>query len=355
MQVYVCPPQGKLGKPVRNLNSFYKTQLLTPGEGEEVNLVVSLEKSASYDDSGVTGEKSCWVLEAGAYGIYVGTDVRSAKKVCEVQLDELCVISRLEEALAPVQPYERLVPVETGKKGIDGEPVLEIGKTGSASAECRSGRKNPDRRPEAEACIGDQGWKLADVVDKKVTLEQFLSQLSDEDLACLVRGEGMCSPKATPGIASAFGGVMDSLKAFGIPVAGCSDGPSGKIRMDCGTIAFSLPNGTLLACTFNPELVEQLYEMEGMELRKNQIDTLLGPGMNIHRNPLNGRNFEYFSEHPGVAGTMAAAQLKGMENGATGTIKHFAGNNQEFKRHDAKWCCFRTCAARSIEKALKSQ
>ena len=114
VQVYVCPPQGKLGKPVRNLNSFYKTQLLTPGEGEEVNLVVSLEKSASYDDSGVTGEKSCWVLEAGAYGIYVGTDVRSAKKVCEVQLDELCVISRLEEALAPVQPYERLVPVETG-------------------------------------------------------------------------------------------------------------------------------------------------------------------------------------------------------------------------------------------------
>ena len=83
VQVYVCPPQGKLGKPVRNLNSFYKTQLLTPGEGEEVNLVVSLEKSASYDDSGVTGEKSCWVLEAGAYGIYVGTDVRSAKKVCE--------------------------------------------------------------------------------------------------------------------------------------------------------------------------------------------------------------------------------------------------------------------------------
>ena len=76
----------------------------------------SLEKSASYDDSGVTGEKSCWVLEAGAYGIYVGTDVRSAKKVCEVQLDELHVISRLEEALAPVQPYERLVPVETGKR-----------------------------------------------------------------------------------------------------------------------------------------------------------------------------------------------------------------------------------------------
>ena len=167
VQVYVCPPQGKLGKPVRNLNSFYKTQLLTPGEGEEVNLVVSLEKSASYDDSGVTGEKSCWVLEAGAYGIYVGTDVRSAKKVCEVQLDELHVVSRLEEALAPVQPYERLVPVETGKKGTDGEPVLEIGKQAAPLRSVDLAERIRTERPEAEACIGDQGWKLADVCDKK--------------------------------------------------------------------------------------------------------------------------------------------------------------------------------------------
>ena len=145
----------------------------------------------------------------------------------------------------------------------------------------------------------------------------------------------MCSPKVTPGTAAAFGGVTDGLQQFGIPVACCSDGPSG-IRMDCGTMAYALPNGTLLACTFDPELVEELYEMEGMELRKNKIDSLLGPGINIHRNPLNGRNFEYFSEDPYLTGTMAAAQLKGMgKYGVTGTIKHFACNNQEFKRHDA--------------------
>ena len=101
-------------------------------------------------------------------------------------------------------------------------------------------------------------------------------------------------------------------------------------------MAYALPNGTLLACTFDPELVEELYEMEGMELRKNKIDTLLGPGINIHRNPLNGRNFEYFSEDPYLTGIMAAAQLTGMgKYGVTGTIKHFACNNQEFKRHDA--------------------
>ena len=102
--------------------------------------------------------------------------------------------------------------------------------------------------------------------------------------------------------------------------------------MPC-TAAFSLPNGTLLACTFNEEINEELFAMQGLELRKNRIDTLLGPGLNIHRNPMNGRNFEYFSEDPLLTGKMAAAQLKGMQRwGTTGTIKHFAANNQEYKR-----------------------
>lgn len=142
----------------------------------------------------------------------------------------------------------------------------------------------------------------------------------------------MCSPKVTPGTAAAFGGVTESLQKLGIPCGCCADGPSG-IRMDCGTPAFSMPNGTCLACTFDTELSEELYEMEGAELRKNRIDTLLGPGINIHRNPLNGRNFEYLSEDPYLTGIMASAQLKGMARfGVTGTIKHFAANNQEYHR-----------------------
>ncbi|MFR7551534.1 MAG: glycoside hydrolase family 3 protein, partial [Acutalibacteraceae bacterium] len=104
---------------------------------------------------------------------------------------------------------------------------------------------------------------------------------------------------------------------------------------DCGSIAVSLPNGTLLACTFSEELNEELFAMQGLELRKNRIDTLLGPGLNIHRNPMNGRNFEYFSEDPLLTGKMAAAQLRGMHRwGTTGTVKHFACNNQEFHRTD---------------------
>ena len=137
----------------------------------------------------------------------------------------------------------------------------------------------------------------------------------------------------TPGTAGAIGGVSDRLmKHFGIPAVCCADGPSG-IRMDCGNKAYSLPSGTCLACTWNDALVEALYILEGLEMRKYQVDALLGPGLNIHRHPLNGRNFEYFSEDPLLTGRMAAAQLRGLHrSGVDGTIKHFACNNQETHR-----------------------
>ena len=105
----------------------------------------------------------------------------------------------------------------------------------------------------------------------------------------------MSSPKVTPGCGAAFGGVTQNLKEYGFPIACLTDGPSG-IRMDSGFLATSIPNGTLLACTFNLELVEHIGILLGLEMKNYNIDTLLGPGLNIHRHPFNGRNFEYFSE-----------------------------------------------------------
>ena len=103
--------------------------------------------------------------------------------------------------------------------------------------------------------------------------------------------------------------------------------------MESGQMATQMPIGTLLACTFNVPLVEELYQLEGKELVENRVDSLLGPGINIHRNPLNGRNFEYFSEDPYLTGVMACAVTKGIEaGGSTGTVKHFCGNNQETAR-----------------------
>ena len=105
--------------------------------------------------------------------------------------------------------------------------------------------------------------------------------------------------------------VSENLNGFGIPAGCCSDGPSG-MRLDCGTKAFSLPNGTMIASSFYKELTSELFTFMGLEMAANKVDCLLGPGMNIHRHPLNGRNFEYFSEDPFLTGNMAAAELKGM-------------------------------------------
>ena len=329
VQVYCEAPQGKLGQPARTLCAFGKTKELAPGETETLSFTVPFAQLASYDDSGVTGHKSAWVLEGGEYTFYIGTDVRSAKKVGSVTLEET-VVEQLEEACAPVTPFDRLRPgaSEGGvyTKVYEPAPLRTV-----APMDRRSGKL-----VKAAPCAGDKGYKLADVAEGKVSMDEFLSQLTDDDLCCIVRGEGMCSPKVTPGTAGAFGGVTKRLLSFGIPTGCCADGPSG-IRMDCGTHAFAMPNGTLMACSFDPELVGELYEYEGLELRKNKVDTLLGPGINIHRHPLNGRNFEYFSEDPLLTGRMAAAQLLAMQKyGVTGTIKHFTCNSQEFHRHDVE-------------------
>ncbi len=325
VQVYVSAPQGKLGKPARCLVEFKKTKLLQPGETEVLKFTVLKKEMASYDDSGCTGHKSSFVLEAGQYHVYAGSDVRSAELTGSFEIKETVVTEQLQEAVAPVKPFTRLKAVKT-------QDQITFTKEAVPQRTINLPARIKANRPAEIPYKGDMGIRLEAVYDGRASLEDFLSQLSDEDMACIVRGEGMCSPKVTPGTASAFGGVTPSLQKFGIPVGCCADGPSG-IRMDCGTRAFSLPNGTAIAATFNTELIEALFEMLGLELRLNNIDTLLGPGMNIHRNPLNGRNFEYFSEDPYLTGKMAAAQLRGLHRyGTTGTIKHFAANNQEYRR-----------------------
>ena len=325
VQVYVKVPQGKLGNPARKLIGFAKTKELESGEQEEVCIAIPKYDMASYDDSGVTGHKSCYVLEEGIYEIFVGSDVRSAVSVGCYE-EEFRVIEELEEAYAPVEKFQRmkavLLPDGTYQAVTEDVPVRTIDPQ----------ERRANEIPETYVYTGDKGYKLVDVLDKKVSMEEFVAQISEEDLIAMFRGEGMCSPKVTAGTAAAFGGVTDGLTALGIPVGCCSDGPSG-IRMDCGTKAFSLPNGTSLGCTFNVELVDALYEMTGKELRLNKIDSLLGPGMNIHRNPLNGRNFEYISEDPILTGRICAAQVKAMaKSGIGSTIKHFCGNNQEVGR-----------------------
>jgi beta-glucosidase len=330
VEVYARLPQEKLGKPELTLAGFAKTKELAPTQSCKITVKVDPYIISSYDDSGVTGNIYSYVLEAGEYVFLAGDSQATLKEAGKFALGETLVIEKLSQQMAPIQGFKRVHPVASSK----GTAPYEIFYEDVPLAKVRDLELAKADKPECLPYSGDRGIKLSDVKSGKASMDEFLAQLSDEDLAAIVRGEGMGSPKVTAGTAAAFGGISPALKAFGIPCGCCSDGPSG-MRMDCGTRAFSLPNGTLLACTWNTEINEELFSMLGVEMVKNKIDVLLGPGINIHRHPLNGRNFEYFSEDPLMTGRMAAAQFRGLKSaGVSGTLKHFCGNNQETHRHD---------------------
>ena len=332
VQVYAKAPLGKLGKPARVLIDFKKTKELKPGECEELAFAIPTSVFASYNEVSTAGMPVGWVLEAGEYTIYAGGNVRDAYAVGSFTLDELQIVEECRNALAPTTAFKRM-KMTAANEHAEAACVYEIAMEEVPLRVVSPEEKRNAELPESCEITGDRGIKLADVKAGKATLDEFVAQLTEEELASIVRGEGMGSPKVTAGTAAAFGGVTKSLLEKGIPCGCCDDGPSG-MRLDSGMKAFSLPNGTLLACTFNTQLNEELYAFTAVEMIKNRVDILLGPGMNIHRHPLNGRNFEYFSEDPLLTGKMAAAQVRGLKSaGVTGSLKHFCGNNQETRRH----------------------
>lgn len=332
VQVYAKAPLGKLGKPARVLIDFKKTKELMPGECETLTFAIPTSVFASYNEVSTAGMPVGWVLEAGEYTIYAGGNVRDVYAVGSFTLDELQIVEECRNALAPTTAFKRM-KMTAANEHAEAAGVYEIAMEEVPLRVVSPEEKRNAELPESCEITGDRGIKLADVKAGKATLDEFVAQLTEEELASIVRGEGMGSPKVTAGTAAAFGGVTKSLLEKGIPCGCCDDGPSG-MRLDSGMKAFSLPNGTLLACTFNTQLNEELYAFTAVEMIKNRVDILLGPGMNIHRHPLNGRNFEYFSEDPLLTGKMAAAQVRGLKSaGVTGSLKHFCGNNQETRRH----------------------
>lgn len=332
VQVYAKAPLGKLGKPARVLIDFKKTKELMPGECETLTFAIPTSVFASYNEVSTAGMPVGWVLEAGEYTIYAGGNVRDAYAVGSFTLDELQIVEECRSALAPTTAFKRM-KMTAANEHAEAAGVYEVAMEEVPLRVVSPEEKRNAELPESCEITGDRGIKLADVKAGKATLDEFVAQLTEEELASIVRGEGMGSPKVTAGTAAAFGGVTKSLLEKGIPCGCCDDGPSG-MRLDSGMKAFSLPNGILLACTFNTQLNEELYAFTAVEMIKNRVDILLGPGMNIHRHPLNGRNFEYFSEDPLLTGKMAAAQVRGLKSaGMTGSLKHFCGNNQETRRH----------------------
>lgn len=325
VQAYLKAPQGVLGKAARVLTAYDKTVLLAPGAEQELTLSFNVNDFASYDDGGATGNKSAYVLEAGDYEVFVGTDVRTAKSAYSFNIPELKVVKQCVQAAAPLEEFKRL-EAKTDENG-EVKAVENTVPVMKASLKQRIIENIPADIPQT----GDKGIKLIDVKNGKATMDEFVAQLSFGELEAISRGDYvMNSPLGAKGNAGAFGGVLPSLREKGVPAMVTTDGPSG-IRLS--TYCSLLPNGAVLACSCNRKLIEELYAELGKEMKDRGSDVLLAPGMNIHRNPLCGRNFEYFSEDPIMSGETAACVVKGIQSqGVSACPKHFACNNQETNR-----------------------
>ena len=310
VQVYASAPQGKLGKAAKVLIGFVKTRLLAPGESQTVAVTLTPDILASFDDIGAV-QKSAWVLEKGDYRFFIGTSVREGAYVDYVYtVEQDTVVEQLSAYCQPVKSFPRLQA--------DGSyATVEAGTAG----ECL---------PEHEEVSGTAPEDVRGffrVADGEITLEDFMAQMTDEELVHVVCGQ------ANRGVCNV--GTMGAVDRLSIPYVPTTDGPAGvRIIPETGVSTTAFPCSTLLACTWDPTLAYQIGEACGKEVRENNLGIWLAPGMNIHRTPLCGRNFEYLAEDPFVAGTMAAAVVRGAQSQkVAATPKHFCCNNKEGNRH----------------------
>uniref|UniRef100_UPI004055B5C9 glycoside hydrolase family 3 protein n=1 Tax=Acetatifactor sp. TaxID=1872090 RepID=UPI004055B5C9 len=379
VQVYYSAPEGRLEKPYQELAAYAKTKELAPGEEETLAIRFEAERMASYDV-----ESASWVLEAGAYYLRVGTDSRTTKVVAAIRLDQEAVTQRLNNFFAMDREWEILsakgakpytYASEASEK--DAAKVLDLCAEDIPCVEAVYSGENIEI-PEKET---EKPITVDDVKAGRATLDELVSQLTVEELTelCIGTARGgfgsesiIGAASLTPGAAGDTTGTMEEVrnirsmvladgpagirlsKSFWVdkegkvipgggdaPMAGMDilfeDMPKPEIPEDAVKYyqyCTAIPIATMLAQTWDVEALEEAGDIVGEEMNELGVSLWLAPGMNIHRNPLCGRNFEYYSEDPLISGLCAAASTIGVQKhaGVGTTIKHFAFNNQEDNR-----------------------
>lgn len=321
VQVYSAPEKGIITKPARELRAFAKTPLMKPGESCDITMSFKIADMAVYDDWGQI-KKSAYIIEKGTYRFFVGNSSKNTveceytytadEDIITAQLSELCPPRTLTKRLTADGSYSEAV--NTSRERI----MFDCGYTALDYHE-----------------PGDNPIKLIDVANGSAGIDEFISQLKDEDLVELVTGQPNLGVANTCGI-----GMPDNSKDFenyGIPRIMTADGPAGlRINRECGINTTAFPIASMLAATWNTELVEKIGEAGAAEVKENNIHIWLTPALNIHRSPLCGRNFEYYSEDPLIAGKMAAAMVRGIQSqGICAVPKHFVCNNKETGRRES--------------------
>ncbi len=331
VQAYYSAPDGLLGKPARSLAAFAKTKSLNEGESQVIELIFPVISMASFDDLGKI-RKSAYILEKGDYHFYLGSNVRDA--VCipfVLHLDENRIVKQLSSKAGPKQLTKRL----RSDGSYESLPVDKpydfrengLGWEGFPAGVCLA----PQSRFQDFLPFFGKTCEIPfdDVAEGKVSLDNFMTQLTLEDNIHLLGGQ------PNTGCANTFG--FGNLPKYHVPSVMTADGPAGlRIRPECGVCTTAFPCATLLASTWDTEIVEEVGFAAGEEVKENNICIWLTPAVNIHRNPLCGRNFEYYSEDPLLAGTLSGAMINGIQkNNVAAAIKHFCCNNKETNRKNS--------------------
>ena len=363
VQLYVSAPAGKLDKPRQELKAFAKSRVLNPGESQELTLEVQTAQLASFDES-----RSAWIMEPGNYLLRVGADSRDTAVAATLTLDGEAVVSRVTDILAVDVPIEELhapARAEEPAQGIllalRGEDCVTRDDTSKLTDTVTT------YIPEGAAyfsAVNDNAYKPAcfcrevtapvrnfpkatfyDVEAGRVSMEEFVATLPNEVLVRICTGTLEETPYKVPdrtGVKlkktfpaqSSGASTAQYEQTLGIPAMQLFDGPGGMHVIGCAAAAF--PVGMVLAQTWDEELIREIGKAFAQDMESFQVTVALAPGMNIHRDPLGGRSFEYYSEDPVLSGKVAAAFTKGAQHdGKRGvSIKHFAVNNQETERVD---------------------
>ena len=335
VQVYYSAPDGIMEKPTQELAGFAKTKLLAPGEKDVVTITFATTDMASFD-----AYDAAWIMEEGEYTIRVGNSSRNTEAVAVIDLDEQVTtlqLKRLMRDTIAVRELHHMIPIfdiefDFGVPAIPFRIMLQAENFKKELVEYEVMRRTlMDKRK-------DEVLTLEDVKAGNATLDELTAQLTVEEMAELCvgterrSGEGNVIGSASSCVPGAAGDTTSSLlETRKVPNLIQADGPAG-LRLE--TPCTAIPIATTLAQSWDMNLIHRMGELVGEEMKQLHVDLWLAPGMNIHRNPLCGRNFEYYSEDPVLTGLCAATETKGVQSqkGKGTTIKHFAGNNQEDNR-----------------------
>lgn len=354
-QIYISVPEGNLAQPEAVLAGYVKTKELAPGESVTEQIEIPYYYLACYD-----AKRGVEVLEAGQYTIFLGKHAGDREVIGAFVLEKEIILANRKAVCPPMHGIREVLPAEKKEAEKVSDALFIKVKPEWIKAEVIEVRQNPMDAYEQEA-------------------KNLVKGMSRKELAYLLTGEG-CADMVMPSwhdivVPGATGNTTTKLHKYGLESFACCDGPAGlrfmrtsvvkpgarKIRivepaldmlhfmpkairmLGNGRVedgqplymfATAFPTGTALAQTWNEQLLWQMGDAVGAEMEEYDVTVWLAPGMNIHRNPLCGRNYEYYAEDPLLSGKTGAAIIRGVQShdGCYATIKHFFCNNQEDER-----------------------